>query len=234
MDSLKKTSHFPEYKIGTFIKENKNRFLCTVEIDGKPETCYIASSCRLENFIDLRRKQVLLSKNKMNNSSTCYSVLGVKHRRSYIILNTSWANRVIAEDIHRRLFSFVGERKHTLKEKNIDGYRSDLYIPETKTIIEIKSVISTSDTALFPTVFSERAIKQMKSIVQLLEKGNKVFLFIVALNPYVKKICLQKDSDLMKYLIICQQKGLVVKGFSCRLMSDYKPHIISELSVQFD
>ena len=48
------------YIYGTFQMEIKNRFLCSVNIDGKDETCYIPSSCRLSNFIDMTGRTVLL------------------------------------------------------------------------------------------------------------------------------------------------------------------------------
>ena len=38
---------------GTFIKESKNRFLCEVLVDKKITECYIPSSCRLDNFLEL-------------------------------------------------------------------------------------------------------------------------------------------------------------------------------------
>ena len=45
---------------GTFKEETKNRFLCQVTIDSKDVECYIPSSCRLGNFIDMKGRTVLL------------------------------------------------------------------------------------------------------------------------------------------------------------------------------
>lgn len=42
-----------DYVYGTFQAEIKNRFLCSVNIGGKDAVCYIPSSCRLSNFIDM-------------------------------------------------------------------------------------------------------------------------------------------------------------------------------------
>ncbi len=215
--------------IGRFISESKNRFLCTVEINGVEEICYIASSCRLDNFIDLRGKNVLLRKNKRESSSTQYSVLGVKHKRSYILLNTSWANKAMETDLHSRRFSFIGTRSEIKKEAVVNGYRSDFFIPSSKTIIEVKSVISTSTAAVFPTVFSERTIHQLEAIESLLSEGYKACFFIVSLNPYVKEIKLLKDTECYKILSKCVDLGLIVKGYSCRLSLDSKPHIEKEI-----
>lgn len=194
MDRHKAIGQLPGYKTGKFVSESKNRFLCTVQVDGTEETCYIASSCRLDNFIDLHGKSVLLRRNTGKGSSTRYAVLGVKHKRNYILLNTSWANKAIAADIHMRRFSFVGKRSEIKKEAVINGYRSDFFIPGTKTVIEVKSVISTSSTAVFPTVFSERTLRQLDKIEELLSDGYKAYFIIVSLNPYVKKIHFLEDQ----------------------------------------
>lgn len=50
----------PEVKYGIFKTEIKNRFLCTVNVDGIDTLCYIPSSCRLSNFINMNGRGVLL------------------------------------------------------------------------------------------------------------------------------------------------------------------------------
>ena len=231
MDNRQFAEQRSSYKVGRFVSESKNRFLCTVLVDGAEEVCYIASSCRLDNFIDLRGKDVLLRRNTGKNSSTQYSVLGIKHKRNYILLNTSWANRAIAADIHSRRFSFIGKRTDIKKEAVIKGYRSDFYIPGSKTVIEVKSVISTSSVAAFPTVFSERTLHQLDAIEALLFEGYKAFFIIVSLNPYVKEIHLLQDTECYAHLKRCFSQGLTLKGFACRLSDDGEPHIRKEIPI---
>lgn len=169
------TINTSELKVGRFISESKNRFLCVVNIDGTEEICYIASSCRLDNFIDLRGKSVLLQRNKGVNERTRYSLIGVQYKRNYIILNTSWANKAIDESFLKRRFSFLERRKDFQTEINVCGYKTDFFIPNSKTIIEVKSVIATEETAVFPTVYSERTLKQLKKMANLIDMGYKGF-----------------------------------------------------------
>ncbi len=234
MDKHQTIEQFPGFGIGRFISENKNRFLCTVQVDGTEETCYIASSCRLDNFIDLRGKEVLLRRNTGKNVSTQYSVLGVKHKRNYVLLNTSWANKAIANSIHSRRFAFVGTRNNVKKEVDLHGYRSDFYIDETRTIIEVKSVISMSSTARFPTVFSERTLRQLNDIETMLYKGYKAYFFIVSLNPYVREIRLLNDTECYDHLVRCKNKGLALRGFACQLSTDGEPYIKKEIPILSD
>ena len=233
MDNLQTIEQLPGFRVGRFISESKNRFLCTIQVDGAEETCYIASSCRLDNFIDLRGKDVLLRRNTGRDSSTKYSILGVKHKRNYILLNTSWANRAVAADIHGRRFSYLGKRTEIKKESTINGYRSDFFIPRSKTIIEVKSVISTSDIAKFPTVFSERTLHQLDLIENLLLEGYKASFIIVSLNPYVKEIHLLENAECCTHIRRCCDQGLILKGYTCQLSANGEPQIRKEIPIVF-
>lgn len=207
----------PKYITATFIKELKNRFLCEVEIDGEHVVCYVPSSCHLSNFLKLEGQKVLLVPTQTKNTRTQYALFAVPYKRSYIILNTSMANRAIENSIHSRRFSDLGKRKTVIKEHYVEGYKSDLFISDTGTVIEIKSVLSTEDTAQFPTVFSERTLKQLEKIQNLMTKGYKVHYIIVSLNPYVKAIKIIQDTQFAKQFSSCYENGMSIAAYSCRL-----------------
>ena len=194
--------------VGIFVKELKNRFLCEVMIEGEAMECYVPSSCRLENFLVLRGKQVLLLPTQTPSSRTRYSLLAVPYKRNYILLNTSKANKVIADNLHKRYFSSLGKRTSISKEKLFGTYKSDLFLPNSRTLIEIKSVISLESVAVFPTVFSERTIHQLADISRLLDEGFKAALIITSLSPYVQQLVLDNTTPFFKALQPCLQKGL--------------------------
>ena len=155
---------------GIFVQELKNRFLCEVLIDGASTVCYVPSSCHLSNFLVLKGKKVLLVPTQVPNARTKYALFAVRYRRSYILLNTSMANRAVENSIHSRRFAFLQKRAFVLKEHRINNYKADLYIQDSSTVIEIKSIISTDVRASFPTVFSERTQKQLTQLQQEKEK----------------------------------------------------------------
>lgn len=211
------TASNPRFVIGTFKKELKNRFLCEVQINGEDVVCYVPSSCHLSNFLQLDGKKVLLVPTQASNSRTPYALFAVPYKRNYIVLNTSMANRAIESSIQGKRFSDLGERKDGIKEHTIDGYKTDIYLPSTKTIVEIKSLISLCDNAKFPTVYSERTIKQLEQLYQLLCKGYRAFLIIVSLHPYVKNIIIDKESKFYSQLMKCLNAGLIIKAYTTRL-----------------
>jgi len=144
---------------GIFREEVKNRFRCVVSVDGTDKLCYISSSCRLSNFIELKNRTVLLQPNTSAVSKTKYSVFAIKGERDYILLNLATANAVIEDQLYRRYFSFLGKRKRRQREVTVEGYKTDIYINDTDTIIEVKTILSENTEAIFPTVYSERALK---------------------------------------------------------------------------
>lgn len=200
---------------GVFREEIKNRFLCTVNIDGSDTVCYIPSSCRLSNFINLTNRTVMLRPVKTKGARARYSVFAVKYRRGYVPLNLSGSNMVIKESLGRRLFSFLGARDEVFRERMIDDYKSDLYIADTDTVIEIKSILSFSKEAIFPTVYSERADGQLRDIAKLLADGHRVWYLLVSMYSGVDRISINSEQTTYYSLFRdCLNHGMKAAAFS--------------------
>lgn len=214
------TASNQRFVVGTFKKELKNRFLCEVQIDGNDVVCYVPSSCHLSNFLQLEGKKVLLVPTQTPRSKTPYALFAVPYKRNHIVLNTSMANRAIENSINGRRFSYLGKRKDYITEHIVNGYKADLYLPSTNTIVEVKSVISTSNNAKFPTVYSERTLRQLATIFDLLKKGYKVCFVIVSLHPYIKSVDIDISSEFYSELTKCIDAGLILKAYACRLLQD--------------
>lgn len=214
------TTSDSRFVVGTFKSELKNRFLCEVQIDNEDVVCYVPSSCHLSNFIKLEGKRVLLIPTQSEKSRTPLALFAMPYKRNYIILNSSMANRAIENSIQRRRFSFLGKRKDIIKEHTVDGYKADLFLPASNTIIEVKSIISVKDSAIFPTVYSERTISQLKAIHSMLLKGYRVCLAIVSLHPYLKNIQIDSTTEFYTELVKCIETGLVLRAYTCRLQND--------------
>lgn len=200
------------YVRGTFLKELDNRFRCLVNIDGEDTVCYVASSCKLEKLIPLHGKQVLLLPTK--KASLPYSVYAVKFRNSYCLLNLSQANRIVFSQIDRKLFSFLGSRKHTSMEKTISGYKSDIFIHDTNTVIEIKTVISPHPTASFSSISSDRASQQLAKLEALMKTGYHAIYLIIGLSPNISKVTIDRNSSIYPQFAKCLSKGMRVYGLS--------------------
>ena len=222
------------FKHGIFKEELKNRFLCLVEIDGEDTLCYIPSSCRLSNFIDLTGREVLVLPVLSPDARTKYSVYALAGNHGFILLNMSKANEAVAGSISSRRFSFLGKRTLIRKEYKVGGYKSDLYIEDTKTVVEIKSILSfaKSREARFPSVYSQRAIDQLVKLRCLLDEGYRVSYIFVSLNPSIKRLVINEEIEEYRDAFnCCIEKGMMVKGVSLRL-SDGEPLIHSSMPVR--
>jgi len=198
----------------TFVRELNNRFRCLVDLDGEEVLCYVPASCKLSNFIELAGCQVLLQR-KCQASKMDYSLFAVDTQKGFILLNLALANNAIADQLYRRYFSFLGRRKSIKRELLIDGYKSDLFIEDTNTIVEIKTVLSPDKDAHFPTVHSGRSISQLEKIANLLDAGHRVYYLFVSLGPQVKRVYLDCDDEYNALFLKCVSKGM--KYYGCAL-----------------
>ena len=100
----------------------------------------------------------------------------------------------------------------------MDGYKADLYIKDTDTIVEIKSVISFKICcSISDSLFRERAINQTAYAEAAIGEREKVCFMIVSLHPYVTEIVIDKNTFFYKELSNCVELGMVLYGFTCRL-----------------
>ena len=215
-----------------FKEELKNRFLCIVETNSKDELCYIPSSCKLSNFIEMQGRTVLLRPIQSSNSRTRYEVYAVLVGKRFIVLRLSEANRAILDNLSNRRFSFLGKRTRVVKEHKVEGYKCDLFIEDTNTIVEIKSILSLNRIAYFPTVYSQRAIEQLEKIDLLLDRGYRICYFYISMNDNVNKIIINDEIEQYYPLLYqCINKGLIVKGYSLRF-KDNKLSINKAISIE--
>lgn len=214
---------------GTFIREEKTRFLCAVEIDGNPEQCYVPSSCKLEQLINLQGETVWLKPVHNRNSNLKYCIYAVKKKQGWVLLNLAEANNIIEAQLNRRLFSFLGNRKEVQREKLVEGYKADLYLPASRTVIEIKTVLTEEESAIFPGVKSLRIERQLIDIGKLLEAGYKVCYFVIALNPRTARLEIaEKLKDIFRDGI---SKGMLLKGYSLKFEEEL-PKIYKSIEVK--
>lgn len=207
-------------EIGVFVRELKNRFLCEIIVNGVSQECYVPSSSHLSNYIDLTGKEVFLRKNQTKGSRTQYALQSLLlSDGSEIPLEMALSNIIVGQELNRSLFSFLGSRNNIRRELLIDGYKCDWYVQDTKTIIEIKSILTLEKHALFPTVYSERAVQQLYQIGALLSKGYRVCYVFVSLSPRVKDVLINaEDTEYYKGFRACVDKGMVYKAFSMETM----------------
>lgn len=229
------TTEQNEITEGLYLGQEKNRFICNVLIKGNREKCHLPFPNRLSNYFLLDKNKVLLKRINNSNAKFRFSLFAIKIKHSYILVNLSYANKLLLSNLKLRAFSFLGTRDEVFKEVNVlPTYKTDLYIKKTKTIIEIKTVIAFSEKAFFPQEKSERIINQLKAILSLLKQGYKVCYFICVLTKNIKIIELNpKYEEITAYFYKCIEAGMIVH---CRQVcfSEKKQDFIFKNKVSFE
>ena len=215
-----------DYKKGIFIKELKNRFKAEILIDGISTTCYVGSSCKLNKLINLSNREVILQNVIKKNSNLEFSLIAAKFSNKYIILNSTFAN--IAYENY--LIKNNNHNYRILKEHTVSGYKSDFYINETRTIIEIKSLITENNIESFPQIKSQRFERQISNISRLIKEGYNFRLIIVSLNPTLKKVVLKDELSSLKELL---EDTFQIEAYSCSLNNKKRPIIKKRISLQW-
>lgn len=213
---------------GIFVEEEKTRFSCVVQIGDVREKCYVASSCKLEKLIPLKNKKVLVKHILSKRSDMKYSLFAVKDQQGWVLLNLADANRIVEQQLSERRFSYLGKRKVVEREKQIEGYKSDLFLPESNTLIEVKTILSDKKESKFPSVESSRIHKQLIEILKLLEEGYRVCYLFIALNSITKQVEIEKN--LKEIFSKCIDRGMVCKGYTIKFV-DEEPVLHSPVKV---
>ena len=118
----------------------------------------------------------------------------MEHEGKEILLNLNKVNEIIEiliikENLLKKSYTNIQ------KEKYIKNFKSDLLL-ETENdfeIVEIKTVITDQEKAVFPNLNSKRSVEQLKKIKELLKQGYKVKYIIAALSPYIKTVELNPE-----------------------------------------
>ncbi|MED0673810.1 DNA/RNA nuclease SfsA [Aneurinibacillus aneurinilyticus] len=196
-----------------FISESKNRFICTVLIKNEVVECYVPSSSKLNKYVNLKNKGVLISRNKNSKGRTLYSLFAVKYYGKYILLNLNMVNKLLG--------SYLKSQKgiEIKFEGYISNYKADLLVTDLQTvqetIIEAKGIIATSRSIQFPLINSQRAISQLYTLKSLLKEGHPISYYLVSLSPIVQTITLdQTHHEYYTLLVECIDLGLKLNGVS--------------------
>ncbi len=199
---------------GIFKEEANGRFIAIIEVNGKLEECYMASSSKLNKLYNLKDKEVFLEKNIGKNTRTKYVVQALKDKNDYIWLNLKELNNLYYRQILEKNISIICEKKIN---KNL---RIDFFDKEQKELIEVKGILSQNSSAIFPSLETERFYRQLKEIYKW---KNKKRLVIILMNPNIKEIKLNKEYiDIYDQLIKCIRNDLKIEIYKIIYYKDFK------------
>lgn len=193
-----------------FVKELPNRFLCQIYVDNKIEECFVSSSSRLSNFIDLTNRRILVERNQDTNRRTQYTLVAACIGDSWCYLDLNRINNLF----YRHLIG-IHTNYEIKREKIVEGYKTDFYYPSIAKAIEIKSVVADSTVVNYPLISNGRSTRQLKEINKLLKKGYSVDYRFILLNPLIEQLNVStSEKDYLRYFKKCITNGMDIKIYS--------------------
>lgn len=101
-------------------------------------------------------------------------------------------------------------------------YLKDIYIEDSDTVIEVKSLLAFNKEALIPTVYSERAITQLKKIKKLLADGHRACYIIASLYQGVECVHINPDQQEFHTLFEeCLEAGMSVAAVALQMTAEH-------------
>lgn len=207
---------FKLYK-AIFISEGKSRFICNISYNDDDLECYVPITCKLSKLISLNNKEILIRASTKAAKRVKYTLFAVQNNKDYFIVDTGFANRIVKANLveYKDLF---------YPEQVIDNYKCDFYSNTSKTLVEVKSIITPDKVLLMPNMQSQRAIKQLQSICSLLSKGYQAEYFIVAFAPQIEKIIFDTTKKVGQLLAKVISLGGKITCIKILFDESYKLH----------
>lgn len=170
-----------KYIEAIFIKEDSNRFSGLVNLNNELIGCYLPYSCKLGNALNLYGKTVLML--PINGKRFQYKIVAVIDQDTYYYIDLNKINALFEESI-----AFEYLTNYSRENRITKNYRADFANIDEKKVLELKTVLSVEDSAIYPSVNPVRSIKQMKELLMLKKEGYTVILILILLNRNINQI----------------------------------------------
>ena len=157
-----------------------NRFIAMVELDGETRRCHVPNTGRLRELL-LPGAVVWCQFHPEPGRKTAWTLLAVEHRGTVVNIDSQIPNRLAADFVRSGGLGLMPDRVQP--ERTFGDSRLDLYYEAgpVRGFAEVKGVTLNEDgTARFPDAPTERGVKHLHSLVQVLEVGYRAAaLFVI-------------------------------------------------------
>ena len=209
---------------GNIIKRYK-RFLADITLEsGETITAHVANTGSMKSCWAPSQK-VLVSYHDAPKRKLKYSLEMVNNGKTWIGINTSIPNKLVAQAIAAGEISQLRNYPSITPEYKIGKSRLDLLLEndQEKCFVEIKNVtLVENNIALFPDAITTRGQKHLQELMALKEKGHRAVMFYLVQREDADLFAPAKEIDpgYSSMLKSAQQKGVEILVYQCALTPD--------------
>ncbi len=195
-----------------FLKR-ENRFVCLVELYGKPEKVLIRNTGRLGELLVPGRKVYLREK---STGKYRHELILVELESGLVCVDSHLPPKLLLE--HLLKSSYPWEVKEYRYEYGVGNSRFDLLV-NRKVLIETKSVNLVVDkTAMFPDAPTQRGRRHIEELIENARTYEPAVIFVVQREDAEKFTPNREtDPDFSSALERFAGEGFTVKAFACEV-----------------
>ncbi len=212
---------YKQMQEGKFI-ERKNRFIATVEVEGKPVICHVKNTGRCKELL-LPGAPVWLEKSENPARKTAFDLITVQKGTEWVNIDSQAPNKVAAEWLpvcgHFPAGTvFRPEVKHGNSRFDFCAEMDD-----KRCWIEVKGVtLEVKGIAKFPDAPTERGARHLRELAELKQQGDEAMILFVIQMKGVTALSPNDETDpnFGKALRDAVAAGVSIKAVDCTIMPD--------------
>lgn len=199
-----------------------NRFIATVEIQGREEKVHVKNTGRCRELL-IPGTKVFLEEHDNPNRKTKYSLIGVMKGNVLVNMDSQAPNKVVGEwlseeGIYQNLTLLKAEQKYGTS-------RFDFYMEGDgkRAFVEVKGVTLEEDhISRFPDAPTERGVKHIEELIQCMKEGYEAYIVFVIQMKGVKSFepndkTHREFGDALRKAV---KKGVHVLAVDCQVKKD--------------
>ena len=203
---------------GRFI-ERPNRFIATVETDGKRETVHVKNTGRCKELL-LPGAEVVLEVSGSPSRKTKYDLIAVyKEGFGLVNIDSQAPNKVAYEWLKTKDFDYI-KPEYTIGNSRIDFYMekgSEKYLLEVKgCTLEIDGI------GYFPDAPTDRGVKHLRELAALQREGYNCFVAFVIQMEGITEVRpnISTHPEFGEALSAAEKSGVKVLYLTCSVAED--------------
>lgn len=195
--------------------ERPNRFLAWVECQGRRQKAHIHDPGRLPDLVRPGRR-VLLKKGRNPKRKTAWDILAFRHQDYWCFCHSGYHRALVQAFLWQG--RPLGEPQELRPEPRIGEGRLDFYLkgPDGEWFIETKGVTwARGDVALFPDAPTQRGLRHLQSLRELLKTGYRAALWFLVFRKEAREVrpAVEIQPAFAKLLKESQKEGLLLQAF---------------------
>ncbi|MBO5008487.1 MAG: DNA/RNA nuclease SfsA [Clostridia bacterium] len=205
-------------KEGVFLSRT-NRFIASIEVDGKVETCHVKNTGRCRELL-IPGAKVYVQESDNPLRKTRYDLVSVYKGTKLFNIDSIAPNKVFAEWASNS--EYFGISPIIKSECRYGNSRFDFYIESDnrKIFVEVKGVTLEKDGVLmFPDAPTERGLKHINELLKCVNDGYEAYVVFIAQTDEAEYFTPNRKTHnaFAEALVNAQKGGVKILCLSCNV-----------------